>query len=498
VPTSISPHGAEPETSARAQLRRGLSIVASGGAKTKGAQSPQATRRLLLVSYHFGESSTGGMRWAAMLPYLRAAGWGADVITASPISPEERQGWTQRGVSVITVEPIRWLERAGSAALGAVHSVRVRLTGNGPSKDPRSVSDDELRRNVDAIPIHRPDFELGLWSAAGRTGQDGILATSHLYWSLRAARKGSRLWDRRHHDVIVVSTPPHWTQLAGHLIAKDRGAPLVLDLRDPWDVGVTEMHAYEPGVVRAVTERVEVGMQRKATVVIHNTRMALDRALAFTPPHTNVPRVVIPNGYDDPPPLDVKMDPSTFRILFSGWLYPFMDPRPLLEATAALAARHELSPEQLRIQFLGSPDAIGDVPLRDVIRAFGLAGHADLLPRLNRERALEMQAQAAVLVAFDYPHPLSVVMKAYDYLQMPGALLFLANPGSSLAELAETVGSKAVAPRDTSGILCALEEALASWQQGVSRGPHDREGTYHRSRAAGATLRLLEGLAEAR
>lgn len=448
-------------------------------------------RRLLLVSFHFGRNgATGGFRWAALLPYLRAEGWSADVITSSQ-SEADSEPWGEHGISVHVVPSVDWPERVGGGLLPLLRSVRPRRRHSPGTAHRSATTDAERMQIVEALSVWRPGLPVGAWSTVGRCYQRAMRVTSDLHWSIRAAQLGRRIVRERVPDIVVVSTPPHWTQVAGVRIARAANRPLILDFRDPWVVGLPEMRGYIPSLVASIEQPIEAALQRQATAVVHNTELARDRALEFTPPLPGVRRAVVRNGYDDPP-AEASMDRSVFRIVFSGWLYPFMDPRPLFRASAELAHRHGLGPDEMRLQLIGSPDDFLGMPLPDLLEAYGLAGHADLVPRTTREEALVFQARAAALVAFDHPNPLCVVMKAYDYLQMPGELVLLGDKDGSLGMLAKAVGTTAVEPTDMRGIAAVLERAYQAWKVGRPAGPHDPERRFHRSRTASDMVTLLE------
>lgn len=432
-----------------------------------------------------------------MLPYLQASDWTADVLTSTALPQEKIDAWSEQDVQVSVLDPVDWPQDLGDAVFPLLRSLRPRRRrpGTGGHVDVEESSQEELLRAVQEVEVWKKGDRLNIWSAAGRSYAHFFRTASEVLWAKKAARKGRQLARQKHYDVVVVSTPPHWTQLAGVRIARKAGLPLVIDLRDPWAVGMSEMEGFEPAVIPALERPVETRFQRSASVVVHNTEPARKRAIEFTPPLPEVRRVVVPNGYDRAPP-STKVDRSVFRILLSGWLYPFMDPRPLLGATARLVAQHDISPSSLRIQFLGSPDTLGNLPMHAVMKAHGLSDHADLIDRVPRHEALAMQARAAVLVAFDYPHPLCVVMKAYDYLQMGGTLLFLSDGDEgSLDRLARAVGSETVSSRDEDEILRVLDAAFRKWQEGGLDGPHDPDGEFHRSKAAASMLQVLDELA---
>jgi hypothetical protein len=227
-------------------------------------------------------------------------------------------------------------------------------------------------------------------------------------------------------------------------------------------------------------------------VVVHNNGNALERAMV-QPRLPRVRRVSIPNGYDGEPTV-TRPDPTAFRILFSGWIHPFMDPRVLLRAVEALRLEDPEGTSSLRLEFIGSPTEIEDMPITELVQAYGLGDCTTFAARVSREEAMRAQEQAAVLVAFDCPHPLAVAMKFYDYLLMRGDLLLIAERDSALDRAAQQVGQRSVPPGDHAGLVTALRGALARWRAGEYPSTHDPDRIFHRSRRVAEFEALLASL----
>jgi hypothetical protein len=340
------------------------------------------------------------------------------------------------------------------------------------------------------MPIWTIGSRLPARTMLGKSYDAAIGYASTFDWALRAGRLGIDLVRRRGHRAVIVSTPPHTTQWAGRVIGRTTGVPYIADYRDPWAIGVPELDGYDSPVSRLFGQWLERRTQAAAHTVIHNNEVALERALA-QPTLPRIPRVCIANGYDGEP-TSQRPDPDAFRILFSGWIHAFMDPRVLLRAIEALRAEDPHGTASLRLEFIGAPTVIEDVPIEDVVRAYGLAECTTFAARVTRDEAMRAQERAAVLVAFDCPHPLAVAMKFYDYLLMRGDLLLIAEPDSALDRSARRVGWRSVAPGDHEGLVAALRRALARWRAGDYPDTHDPGRLLHRGRRSAEVLALLE------
>jgi glycosyltransferase involved in cell wall biosynthesis len=95
-------------------------------------------------------------------------------------------------------------------------------------------------------------------------------------------------------DVVVATTPPLFTGLAGLAIARASAAPLVLDVRDLWPAAATSLLQISPGWETRVAEAIEGGLYRAATAVTAVTRPFCEHidAIRAAAPGT----VLLPNG----------------------------------------------------------------------------------------------------------------------------------------------------------------------------------------------------------
>ena len=73
-------------------------------------------------------------------------------------------------------------------------------------------------------------------------------------------------------DVVIATTPPLFTGLAGWAIARMMRAPLVLDVRDLWPAAATSLHQISPGASTRAAEAVERHLYRAASAVVAVTR----------------------------------------------------------------------------------------------------------------------------------------------------------------------------------------------------------------------------------
>jgi hypothetical protein len=444
---------------------------------------------LLVISYHFGDSgATGGFRWAAHVRGLAARGWDIDVITSDTPTMGD-----VANVRVHRVPPVHWPVRVAAALTTPLRVLTRRASGAKPSSAPAPVPVDErramLQAHASALPVWRPGMRLPNGVLLRRAYDDALGLAADIHWARAAARLGTQLARQRAHRLVLVSTPPHATQLAGHLISRRLGIPYISDYRDPWSYGVPELEGYLPPLTRRVHHLLERRVQRSTALLIHNTAQARARAAA-QPALPPIPRASVANGYDaeiEP----TSPDPAVFRILVAGHIYPYMDPRTLMSAVRLLRERSGELASRIRLEFLGSPSTVNGMPLEDLVAGLGVDDCTTITPRVSREEALLAQQRAAVLVAFDYPHPLAVPMRVYDYLRARGSLLVFTSGDSALAHVAQRIGSQPVPPSDVDATLRFLQTALERWQQQAYPAPNDARGEFARHHQTLRVDRLL-------
>lgn len=95
-------------------------------------------------------------------------------------------------------------------------------------------------------------------------------------------------------DVVLATTPPLFTGLAGLAIARMNAVPFVLDVRDLWPAAATSLNQISPGWPTQAAEVLERRLYRSATAVVAVTRpfcAHIDR-IRGRPPGT----VLVPNA----------------------------------------------------------------------------------------------------------------------------------------------------------------------------------------------------------
>ena len=430
------------------------------------------SRRLLLISRHFGDyGATGGFRWARTVAHLSAHGWTTSVVTASnsPWDSDDRHvdwmhvpaarplGNCVARVRASLLSIARLIKRSASLAGFREKSLPLTVV---PGNAQASLNQGELLGKIEALRIPGYAEKSPFWATLSRLAEH----LDHALWArkayrnvLRCQRSGRQGW-----DVVVVSSPPHWTQLAGLWIGGRLGIPFVCDFRDPWISALTD-----ECVSDSILTRINLALERRilaaADLSIFNTGKALQLSRARLSHAGAAKSIAIGNGYDAPPRSPESLDFHRFRVVFAGHIYHFMDIRVVFKAFRRLVDELNLSPGKASLELLGSGRSFNGVDFDTMARAYGLEDYFERIKRIPRDEALEYQARAAVLVAMDYPYPSAVVMKAYDYLCMPGLILALTREGSALSQLLSELGLEWYRYEDQAGIRQFLVNCYQRW-----------------------------------
>jgi glycosyltransferase involved in cell wall biosynthesis len=272
-------------------------------------------------------------------------------------------------------------------------------------------------------------------------------------------------------DVVLATTPPLFTGLAGLAIARLNGAPLVLDVRDLWPAAATSLRQISPGWETAAAEALERLLYRSASLVVAVTRPFCDHIDALRA--DGPPTALIPNGTLEqfflagPPKAGDRLGvpPERYLVTFAGTM-------GIAQALPAVLAAAE------RVADVADFAFIGDGPMKQatVAEAERLRlTNVHFRPQLPVEHVPPaLVASDAMLVSLS-AHPTFaqfVPSKLIDFMAA-GRPVLLAAAGES-ARILEVAGAGlVVAPEDPRALADSVrwlhghpEEAAAMGQRG--------------------------------
>jgi glycosyltransferase involved in cell wall biosynthesis len=281
-------------------------------------------------------------------------------------------------------------------------------------------------------------------------------------------------------DVVVATTPPLFTGLAGVAIARSLAAPLVLDVRDLWPAAATSLRQISPGFSTRAAEEMERRLYRAAAAVVAVTRPFCEHvdAIRSSPPPTRF----IPNGTldlffeaDGRDRLGVPDD--RFLVTFAG----------TLGIAQALPAALDAAAHAPEVTF----NFVGEGPMKPLlleqVREARL-GNVHFHPQVPLEAVQPILAGSDALLVTLSAHPTFrqfVPSKLVDFMAV-GRPVVLAAAGESADLLKHAGAGVVVAPEEP--------EALARAVQWVRDHPDEAAAMGERGRAFART-RLRSALA---
>jgi glycosyltransferase involved in cell wall biosynthesis len=308
-------------------------------------------------------------------------------------------------------------------------------------------------------------------------------------WVRYALREAARLIREERIDTVVVSSPPHSSQLIG--LALKRSVPgirWIADLRDPW----TDIYYYSDllhtPLARAIDRRLERRVLERCD---HALVVSADIRRIFSGKSENVDAKkihVIPNGFDP-----VDFDPSVrppediFRITYVGTMAERYRPEVFFRIVAELRKAGTVRP--LRLRFVGSTRSAAE-PL---LERYGLRDIAEFIGHVpHREATRYMQdSNALLLVIPEVEHARGILTgKLFEYLGAARPVIALGPNDGDAAAILEETGAGRMFGREQSEALGAFLRELVEAPLAVSEKVNAAE-RYSRRTLAGALARII-------
>jgi glycosyltransferase involved in cell wall biosynthesis len=292
-----------------------------------------------------------------------------------------------------------------------------------------------------------------------------FLPDARVGWVKYATREAAVLIRKYAIDTIVISSPPHSSQLIG--LALKRQFPSirwVADLRDPW----TDIYYYDEMLHMPFAKRVDQRYEHEvlstcdAGVVVSD---AIQQLFAGKLADSASGKFyVLPNGFDPDdftgaivPPKDV------FRITYVGTIADSYKPDVFFEALGRLRKKYPQLPLQLRM--VGSPAS--NIPI--LLEKYNLHDAADFLPLVSHAEAIRFMRESSLLLLLipDTLHAKGILTgKLFEYL---GAGVPIVGVGPADGDAAKIISSsetgRLFSRDDVDGLFSFLENAYLKWKE---------------------------------
>ncbi len=394
-------------------------------------------RRVLMIAYHFPPlaGSSGIQRTLQFVRHLPALGWQPTVLTAHP----------------------RAYERTGGDLLDDVpDGTRVI----------RAQAWDTARHF--ALMHRYPRFL--------------ALPDRWISWWLGAVPEGLAEIRRHRPDALWSTYPVATAHCIARTLSRRSGIPWVADFRDPM---AQEGYPSEPAQWRSF-QRVERATVEQARFMTFTAPGAVTLYRQRYPGRSE--RIqLIENGWEEAPALACDrpgpLAPGKRTLLHSGIVYPSeRDPTRLMEALAALKARHPAVYARLSLRFRAPVHA---ELLHTLATRFEVESAVEILPPMGyRDAQAEMHAADGLLLLQAANCNEQIPAKFYEYLAARRPLLALTDPAGDTAKAVLAAGIDAMAPLDrTEAIAELLLRFMAEPTLGTMADEATIAGASRRSRA---------------
>jgi glycosyltransferase involved in cell wall biosynthesis len=355
------------------------------------------------------------------------------------------------------------------------------------------------------LAVHRVQERSPTWLVEGmqrlRLGKLRDLLTwpdRFAFWIFPAFRKALQLVEEHRYDAIAAFMKPFSGGLAGVLVKRMTGLPLVLNLND--SPTCPDVHPTFPSWVHYRLARwLEDRFVREADALVYLSRRSLERVRARHPETLHDKFHLIRRGVRPlPPPAQSTDRTDDFRIVYtggtSGW-YRFQDDRPsslprqlyrawqelgrhevaeldyrthgpvyVGKAVQRLVERHPEWEGRVRVEVYGGRYP-GDVEAR-VLADHGLSEIVRLHDAVPHEEALR-HMRAADLLFMALPDRVDgtpgdrMSVKTYEYLMTDRPILAALPPGETRAYLRGKPGVHLTGPKDVADMTTVLETLAA-------------------------------------
>ncbi len=285
-------------------------------------------------------------------------------------------------------------------------------------------------------------------------------------------------------DVVLATTPPLFTGLAGLAIARMNAAPMVLDVRDLWPAAAASLQQISPGWETAAAELIERRLYRSAEVVVAVTQPFCDHVDALRTGGTST--ALIPNGtleqffVDGPrgPKERLGVPPERFLVTFAGTVGIAQALSSVLDAAGAVAEIADFA-------------FIGDGPTKEQTvakaQALGLTNvhFHDQLP-LERIAPILSASDALLVPLSGHPTFKQFVPSKLIDSMAAGRPVLLSAAGEAARILDRAQAGLVVAPEDPTALAEAVRWLVSNREEAAEMGRRGRDFATRRLRSVQA------------
>lgn len=298
-------------------------------------------------------------------------------------------------------------------------------------------------------------------------------------WATRALDLGLSLHKRNPYHVILSRCFPYSAHLPAMKMARNTGLPWIANWNDPWEFmasgkvlsdSLTDYIGFiNSCFCKSVGKHASLHSFPSDKLRISMCRYLGDSVLAKS---VTIPHIALPYFKRVPSRRD-----GTFRICYSGRLWPSRDPRLFLQAIKQIIDQNK-GGRNIKFVFMG----IDNAGLRNVARDLGIEWSIEELGKLSYFAALQRASECDVLLVLDPPSADSLILtcKFVDYVQTGRPILVVSSKmGASNDIISSNGGGIVVDSTSFEAITSALEELYSCWQKNTLDNLYSSDRLYH-------------------
>lgn len=285
-------------------------------------------------------------------------------------------------------------------------------------------------------------------------------------WVPYAVEAATELIEKENIGTVVISSPPHSSQLIGLKLKKKFPAlNWVADMRDPW----TDIYYYKDLMhTRSAAARdaaYEASVLETADHVISVSEPICKLLLKKSPRLSPSKFHVIPNGFDEPDfSEDEKPEPGKFVFTYVGTMSAAYKPQVLFGAIEKLAQKHRDVKMELRM--VGTHAGA----VKELVDESHLSAITTFIPQVDHGKAVGymLRSDILLLVIPDVEHSEGILTgKLFEYLGSRRPVAGLGPvPGDAARILAECEAGKMFNRKQSAELEQFLESLLERWRRG--------------------------------
>jgi len=320
---------------------------------------------------------------------------------------------------------------------------------------------------------------------------------SCFFWIFSAFFQAKKLINTDGVDTVLVSSPPHSSQLIGLLLKKVFNVRLVVDFRDGWKHNIFNRVANVP--LSRFQHWAETSVLKSADLIIANTptnKVLLEQDYPFVSGKVHV----ITNGYfkDEGNNADeyyenVSFNNEKFILAYTGEFYEGYS-KTILNALSKLKKRRPDLSQKFIFEIVGlmydeDHELVRSLDIEDVVNYRGFVPY-------KQATSLAKNADVLLITYLDNPNVNNVVpSKLYFYMGLRKLILAIAPSGDSADIIKEVNAGCVIPPSDVDAVSQQIEQWIYSDEKPKANYNEEIREHYSREYLAKKLHALIEEIA---